>query len=382
MRNFHVLDKESFLSYFDKIEDTRHPVRVRYPMTEVLFLVVCSVLSGYESNRGIQEFGRLKLEWLRKYFPYVNGIPTHESIGDIIGLIDKQVFENCFSQWAVTHLGLEDELIHIDGKRISGSVDKMLQDKKPAEGGLSAELIVNAYASENHVVVAQVNVTESGDEKVGAKQLIDQLHLKGKTISGDGNFCTKDILKRIRLKGGDYMMTLKKNQPILYRLCEQFFEEYPCEQSHYNTEDNNHGRYEYRFYHALSADLFDVCKFKEYAGLKQFVKVFRSRTERRKQKTTEEVHYYMTSSEKPIKDLARMIRNHWSVENQLHWVLDVEFKEDKSRKRTGNQASNFSVIRKLVLNLINQHRGIKSIKAWRMSCAVSDQIRANTLGFS
>lgn len=375
-------DKDTFISHFSEIVDTRDPIRKRYPLTEVLFLVVSSVLSGYESNRNIEEFGYLKLDWLRQYFDYTNGIPTHETIGNVIGMIDKKVFESCFSQWVSTQYGIDHELVHIDGKRISSSVDKMLQDKKPEQGGSSAELLLNAYASEKNVVVAQINVTDSGDEKQGAKQLIEQLDLKGKTITGDGNFCTKEILKHIKKNGGDYMMTLKRNQPKLYKICEQLFDEYPADQSTHKTADNDHGRYEYRTYVSLSTQLFDIKKFEEYEGICQLVKVNRHRIERRNNKRSRDVHYYVTSSAKEVKDLAVMIRSHWSVENNLHWVLDVEFEEDASRKRSGNQASNFSLIRKIALNLINQHRGRKSIKGWRMACAVSDKTRENTLGFS
>ena len=370
-----------FTSYFDEVEDPRDPIRTLYPLQEVLFLAISSVLSGYESNRNIEEFGQLKLDWLRQFFPYAHGIPTHETIGTVIGLIDKKVFENCFNQWVQDRYGLPSGMIHIDGKRIRSSVDKMLQDKKPSEGGRSAELLVNAYASDTKVVLAQANVSDSGDEKQGAERLIEQLHLKGTTLTGDGNFCTKELLKRIRAKGGDYLMALKKNQPTLYTICNQYFEEYPLNQTHHQTQDNAHGRYEYRYYQALSTALFDVKKFTEYSGLQQLIKVTRTRIERRKEKATTQTHYYITSSKKPIEALAKIVRGHWNIENQLHWVLDVVFKEDESRKRTGNQASNFSVIRKAVLNMVNQYKGKKSIKAWRMACAISDKNREITLGF-
>lgn len=374
--------KDCFTPYFDKIEDPRKEYRIKYPMIEVLFLVVSSILSGYESNRGIAQFGELKLDWLRKYFPYKHGIPTHESIGNIIGLIEKKVFEKCFTTWISSHFGLETELIHIDGKRISNSVDRHLQDKKHEAGGKRAEYFLNAYASEDNLVIAQINITESGDEKVGAKQLIEELNLRGKTITGDGNFCTKEIMKLITNKGGDYLMTLKRNQPTLFNICTNLFEAAPKKLINYETVENGHGRHEKRKYEGLEIEKFDIPKFKEYSKLKQFVRVERTRTVLRKEKTSNDIHYYITSSDKGIEYLAKLIRSHWSVENNLHWVLDVEFKEDDSRKRSGNQASNFSLIRKLVLNLVNDKRGKKTIKAWRMGCSLSDKIRENTLGFS
>ena len=374
--------KDCFTPYFNRIEDPRKEYRIKYPMIEVLFLVVSSVLSGYESNRGIAQFGELKLDWLRKYFPYKHGIPTHESIGNIIGLIEKKAFEKCFTTWISCHFGLENGLIHIDGKRISNSVDRHLQDKKAAVGGKRAEYFLNAYASEENLVVAQINISKSGDEKVGAKELIEELNLKDKTITGDGNFCTREILKLITKKGGDYLMTLKRNQPTLFSICEQLFETNPEKLTTYLTEEKGHGRHEKRKYEGIETGRFDIPKLKEYDKVKQFVRVERTRTVLRKEKTSNDVHYYITSSDKGIEYLAKLIRSHWSVENNLHWVLDVEFKEDDSRKRSGNQASNFSLIRKLVLNLVNKKRGKKSIKGWRMGCSLSDEIRENTLGFS
>jgi len=379
---YEKISKTTFIPHFNQLNDSRSPLRVLYPMSEVLFLVVSSVLSGYESNRGIEHFGELKLEWLRQYFPYKYGIPTHETIGNIIGLVDKKAFESCFRNWVEAQFGVTDWQLHIDGKRISGSVDKRLQDKKAEQGGRCAELIVNAYASESKVVIAQANVTDSGDEKEGAIRLINQLNLRDKTLTGDGNFCTKEILRLIKAKRGDYMMSLKKNQPKLYNLCNDCFDQNTDKHAKHKTEDNDHGRFEYRYYYSFPTKHLDHPKIKEYSGLEYFIKVLRMRVERRSAKITQDVHYYMSSSKRPIADLASLIRNHWSIENGLHWVLDVEFKEDDSRKRTGNQASNFSIIRKMALNLINKQRGKKAIKAWRMSCAVSDKIRAHTLGFS
>lgn len=377
-----ILEKSHFIKCFNELEDKRNQVRVRYPMQEVLFLVICSVVSGYESNRGIEEFGKLKQTWLRKYFPFTHGIPYHETIGNIIGLIDKQLFESAFIDWVNLQFGKNaDALIHIDGKRISGSVDKRLQAKKAIEGGKNAELILNAYASNNNTVVAQINVSESGDEQEGAKRLIDQIDLKDKTITGDSNFCIREILSRIVNKQGNYVMTLKKNNRTLYGLAERAFEEYSSKATLFQTKDKGHGRKEIRTYQSLKIDdIFYDKKFDEYSDLFQLIKVERNRVELRSEKTSEETHYYISNLDKGIITLAHSIRSHWSVENNLHWILDVEFNEDGDRKRTGNQASNFSLIRKIVLNLINKSKGNKSIKAMRMSCALSDQVRQNVLG--
>lgn len=370
-----------FVNCFGNLEDSRNQMKIRYPMSEVLFLVISSVLSGYESNRGIEEFGTLKLDWLRQYFPYKHGIPNHETIGNIIGLIDKSAFEIAFMEWVDLEFGIHAEsLIHIDGKRIRSSVEKRLQDKKSSQGGKNAELILNAYGSSEGKVIAQINVSDSGDEQEGAKRLVDQLNLRGKTITGDGNFCIKDILKRIRSKKGNYLMALKRNNPKLYDLSEQYFKDFVDQQQDFQTQDIGHGREEIRSYASLNISVCPNPKFKEYEGLLKIIKVDRKRKEVRTNKTSSETCYYITSLDKGIEYLANAIRNHWSVENNLHWVLDVEFKEDDSKKRTGNQASNFSLIRKIAINMINDKKGRKSTKALRMACAVSDQVRQNILG--
>lgn len=382
--SLHGIESSTFIECFQDIPDSRDSDHVMYPMQETLFLVVASVISGYEENRAIEDFGRLKLDWLRQYFPYKNGIPTHGTIGNIIGLIDTQFFEKSFRAWVNQAFGMEPaSLLHIDGKRISGSVDKELQDLSPRKGGKSASLIVNTYASDTKIVVAQADVSLSGDEKEGAKRLIEQLHLKDTIITGDGNYCTKDLLHHIRKKKGHYLMALKGNQPILKELAEQYFGDVRVDKMPHYTDEQAHGRLEQRTYHAIRVDQFRHDKIKEYPDLCKIVRVRRQREVVRKKQAqkSDTIHYYITSSDKPVADLAAAIRKHWQVENNLHWVLDVEFKEDHSRKRTGNQAANFSLIRKIALNMIEQHRGKKSIKATRMACALSDDKRHNILGF-
>ncbi len=383
VKDISCIEESHFIECFCDLEDPRAPAQTRYQIQEVLFLTVCSVVSGYEQNRAIEEFGKLKIDWLRGYYPYEYGIPTHETIGNVIGLIDKTAFEKAFTAWVKLQFGVETiTSIHIDGKRLRGSVDKLLQDKPHQEGGKNAEIIVNAYASDTHITVGQASVCKSGDEKEGAIRLIEQLNLKNKVITGDGNFCTKDFLKFIRKKKGDYLMTLKRNNPTLFDLAESYFGDVRVDKMNCYTAEKGHGRTELRTYHAIQVSGLKDSKLKEYQDLCKIIRVRRQRKVMRKDKSSDEIHYYITSSDKPVEELASAIRSHWSVENNLHWVLDMEFSEDASRKRTGNQASNFSLIRKIALNMINHGKGKKSIKAMRMACALSDETRQNILGFA
>ena len=176
-------------------------------------------------------------------------------------------------------------------------------------------------------------------------------------------------------------MTLKRNNPILFDLAESYFGDVRVDKMNYHTAEKGHGRTELRTYRAIQIAGLKDSKLSEYQDLYKIIKVRRQREIVRKNKSSDEVHYYITSSDKPVEELALAIRNHWSIENNLHWVLDMEFNEDASRKRKGNQASNFSLIRKIALNMINQGRGKKSIKAMRMACSLSDNTRQNILGF-
>ena len=377
------LGLEHFSEFYNKLEDPRRPTHIRYPLVEVLFLCICSIVSGYESNREIENFGKLKLDWLRKFHSFKHGIPTHETIGNVIGFLDKRAFESAFIAWVKRCFGSDNELlIHIDGKRLSNSAPRMLQDKKEEHGGKRPEAIVNAYASNKGIVVAHNSISDHGDERRGAKEIIEQLNLENTTVTGDSNFCDKDILKRICKKKGHYIMALKRNNPILYQLAEQYFTDVRIDKMPHYTKERGRGRIERRTYHSIRVDNLPDAKIKQYPGLYRIVKVRRQREVLRKNKTSDEVHYYITDLDKPVKYLAQAIRDHWRIENNLHWVLDVEFNEDQSTKRSGHQAANFSLIRKIALNAINQKRGKKSIKTARMACAISDKERENTLGLS
>ena len=243
---------EQFEELCEDLHDPRRQTHIDYPLKEVLFLCVCATLCGFESNRSIETFGEEKLEWLRRFFAYRCGIPGHETIGDVIGFLEKEAFESSFIAWVESCFGKQsDLLIHIDGKRLSNSAARMLQDKKSEDGGQRPEAIVNAYASDIGIVIAHKSIGEHGDEKRGAKEIIDQLFLENATITGDSNFCDKIILKQIKERKGHYVMALKKNNPTLYDLAEQYFGDVRVDKMPFHTQDTGHGRIELRTYHSI-----------------------------------------------------------------------------------------------------------------------------------
>ncbi len=368
-----------FKDTLDQIEDTRNQRLIYYPLPEVLFLVLTGSLSGSEEMTSIQVFGEEKLEWLRKFYPYKNGIPSHDTLNRVLGMIDHKQFEELFVEWVAQHFKISADLINIDGKRLSSSANRVDQSKKKKQGGKYAEVIVNAYAQGAGIVLAQNNVSEKMDELGGALQLLDWLSLQGCCITGDSNFCRSKIINKIVENKADYILSLKQNNPTFYELAEQFFANDKVEKTVLETYDKGHGREEKRIYRTIKLKNLPLGINTKFDQLQQIVQVCRTRTVIRKEKQSIETHYYITSLSSSVRQLADKIRKHWSIENQLHYILDVSFKEDQSRLRIKNAATNLSLIRKMVFNIIKSSPDKGSVKSKRMRCALSDSKRESIL---
>jgi predicted transposase YbfD/YdcC len=369
-----------FEQVFEEIEDLRDKRRTFYPLIEILFLVVSANISGYEKLPMVCLFGEEKIDWLRNFFPYKKGIPSHDTIGRVLGMIPKRQFEKAFVRWVSCYFKIaENELINIDGKRLSGSANKLDQSKKKSEGGKCSDLIVNAYASESSVVLGQCNVTDQMNEIIGAKQLLDWIEVKGCCISGDSNFCGRELIAEIVNRKADYLLTLKGKSPKLYNAVRTAFANEDVTKDNYESAARDHGRTERRVYRSISANAIDKTIKDTYKNLVQIIEVTRFRIVNRTKVSTQETHYYITSLNDTIEALAKKIRGHWSIENNLHWVLDVQFGEDASRKRVRNLASNSSIIRKIALNLLRRDKTKISLNAKKMKCAISDKYRTKIL---
>jgi predicted transposase YbfD/YdcC len=372
-----------FSEIFENLEDPRDAQRTYYPLIEILFLLISANLCGIEDLTVVQAFGEQKLKWLRRFFPYKKGTPSHDTLGRILGMLDKGTFEKCFVQWVAAHFKMQpEELINLDGKRLSGSADKADQSKAKDAGGKYAEVIVNAFASGCSWVLAQRNVTDDLNEVRGALELLDWLEIEDCCITADSNFCARHVIRKIIDKKADYVLALKGKSPKLHAATMEAFDQLDLEKNTFTTQESGYGRTEKRVYHSLPADVLDTALTESYHALQQLVQVKRFRRINRTAKQQLETHYYITSLADPVEQLAAKIRGHWLIENRLHWVLDVEFSEDASRKRNANLATNASLIRKVSLNLLRKNPGNESLKTKRMKCAVSDDYRENILGFA
>lgn len=317
----------------------------KHELLDIVFLVVSATVSSCNDWESIEVFGESQLEWLRKYYPFNNGIPSHDTMSRVFSSLDPKVFGQYFIEWTQEICKLsKGDLVAIDGKTIRRSYDK--------KGEKSAIHIVSAYAEKNRICLGQIQTSEKSNEITAIPELIDLLYLKDATVSIDAMGCQKKIVEAIRLKKADYLIAVKNNQKSLYEEIKNLFTVTKPTSEHF-SHDVDHGRAEIRKCQVIN-DLTFLDERKGWEDLYGVVKVETEITEKSSQKTTGETRYYITSSKSQAKDLNAMIRGHWSVENNLHWMLDVVFNEDQSRRRLGNSAANFNIIAKIALALIER----------------------------
>lgn len=329
---------------FSNLSDPRIDRTKIYPLETIIFLTIAAVVAGAETFVDVEDFGNLKLNWLKKYVPCPEDrIPSHDTIGDFYSRIDAQEFENCFVNWVSQVCGISDgELISIDGKRLRGSYDR--HDSK------AAIHMVSAWASSNEIVLGQVKVNGKSNEITAIPTLLDILEIKGAVISIDAMGCQTKIAEKIIKEEADYILALKDNQGALKEQVEPYFDVAPI----YSEDEHtikNHGRIEIRKC-SMITDLRLIEETRHWKGIKAVVKIESTRIEVLTSKQTKENRYYITSLKTGAKHLNQLIRGHWAIENKLHWTLDVLFKEDLSRIRKDNAPENFSIIRRIALNLI------------------------------
>ena len=332
------------LSSFSSLTDPRIDRTKIYPLESIIFLTIAAVVAGAETFVDIEEFGILKLDWLKKYVSCPDDrIPSHDTIGDFYSRIDSQEFENCFVDWISQVCGISNgELISIDGKRLRGSYDRY--DNK------AAIHMVSAWASSNEVVLGQVKVNEKSNEITAIPVLLDVLEIKGAIVSIDAMGCQTKIAEKIIEEKADYILALKGNQGALKEQVESYFNAAPIySEDEYTIKD--HGRIESRKCSVIT-DLELIEETQHWKGIKAVVRIESKRTQVLTSKKTTENRYYITSLDKNANELNQLIRGHWGIENKLHWVLDVVFNEDLSRVRKNNAPENFSIIRRIALNLI------------------------------
>ncbi len=340
------LNPASPLYHFQNLTDPRVD-RTRYHLLEdIVFLTIMAVLSGADNWVAIETFGKEKESWLRKYLSLPAGIPSHDTLGGLMSRICPEEFEGCFLGWIKEIANLrEGEIVAIDGKALRKSYDK-------ASSKASIHM-VSAWANQNELVLGQIKVDDKSNEITAIPKLLDALFLEGSVVTIDAMGCQKAIVEKIIAKKADYLISLKGNQGSLHEQVKHAFTIQAPSKDDYQV-DYGHGRIEERSVSVID-DLKWVDESQQWKELNTIVKLDSLRHDLNKGQTSKETRYYISSLNKDAAFMNQAIRSHWGIENKVHWVLDVVFREDDSRMRKGHAAQNFSVIRRIALNLLKKY---------------------------
>jgi len=331
----------NFLQHFEEIDDPRVDRHKLHSLPDILLIMFCGVICGVESWRDFVDFGESKIDYLRRFSPLENGIPSKNTFNRVISSLDPEQFKHCFCNWICSLQQELGDVIAIDGKVLRRSYDRA--------NGKSAIHMVSAFASNAKLVLAQQKVDEKSNEITAIPKLLQLLELKGAVVTIDAMGCQKNITKNIIDGGGNYAIAVKENQPKLHAQISQHFNNLFDMQ--YNkhvdvsvSEEKNRGRVETR--KCMVTSNIDWLNGKE--GWQSIVVIESKRTVN--EITSIEKRYYISSLDSSSEEMNRIIRSHWAVENSLHWVLDVVFGEDDSRVRSGHAAENMALIKHVALN--------------------------------
>lgn len=363
-----------FLEYFKDLPDPRQPGKVVYPLDEVLLLCLLAVLGGAETFVDIARFGEKKLDLLRRFRPFRDGTPSHDHLGDIFATLDAVEFQRCFVAWVAGLTGAPADVITIDGKTLRRSYQK--------KGAKAPIHMVSAFAARQRLVLGQVKVAEKSNEIVAIPALLDMMAIEGAVVSIDAMGCQRDIAQKVLDKKADYILALKGNQGALREDVEVFVAEQKANGfkdttvSHHQTVDGDHGRIETRTYTAIH-DVAWLQERHDWPGLRGVVMV--ESTREIGDKIERETRFYITSLVWLAYQLGPAIRSHWAVENSLHWVMDMIFRDDECRIRTNHAPANFTTLRHIAHNLIRNAPGKDSFRLRRKVAAWDDDFLASLI---
>jgi predicted transposase YbfD/YdcC len=363
-----------FLKYFRDLPDPRQRGKVIYPLDEVLLLCLLAVLAGSETITDIARFGEKKLDLLRRFRPFRDGTPAHDHLGDILATLDAEQFQRGFVAWVAALTGVPAEVIAIDGKTSRRSYQK--------KGAKAPIHVVSAFAARQRLVLGQVKVEEKSNEIVAIPALLAMLVIEGAIVTIDAMGCQRDIAQQILEKKADYVLALKGNQGTLREDVEVFAAEQKAngfkdtKVSRHQTVDGDHGRIETRTYTAIH-DVAWLQERHEWPGLRGVVMV--ESTREIGDKVEQETRFYITSLVWLAHQLGPVIRAHWAVENSLHWVMDMIFRDDECRVRTDHAPANFTTIKHMALNLIRRAPGKDSMRLKRKVAAWDDDFLASLI---
>jgi predicted transposase YbfD/YdcC len=355
----------SIARYFADLPGPRVDRTKKHALVDILVIALCAVVCGADTWEEVEAFGEAKRDWLSRFLTLANGVPSHDTFGRVFARLDPNRFGECVAAWmgAVCQAaGLRH--IAVDGKAC----------RSAPRGTFSGCLhLVSAWAAENRLILGRQAVADGSHEIAAIPELLKVLELKGALVTLDAAGCQKDIAKQIRKDGGHYLLAVKGNQPALHEAVFEVFDR-ACEtdfagvehDGHESTEDG-HGRHEERYVTVI----YDPPGLPpEWPDVAAVILVGREREV--KGKRTDTAHYYITSLQGTAAELGRMIRRHWAVENELHWCLDVAFREDANKTAAGHAGTNLGLVRRVAASLLKQDPGKGSIKGKRFKAALDE----------
>src|SRR5581483_3431553 len=363
-----------FLEHFENLADPRQRGKVIYPLDEVLLLCLLAVLAGAETFVDIARFGEKKLDLLRRFRPFCDGTPSHDHLGDIFATLDAEQFQRCFVSWVAALTGTAAEVIAIDGKTLRRSYQK--------KGAKMPIHMVSAFAARQRLVLGQVKVAEKSNEIVAIPKLLDMMAIEGAIVSIDAMGCQRDIATRILAKNADYVLALKGNQGTLREDVELFAAEQKTHDfkhakvSRHTTVDGDHGRIETRTYTGIH-DVEWLQQRHDWPGLHAVIMV--ESTRESGAKIEQETRFYITSLLWLASQMGPVIRSHWAVENSLHWVMDMLFRDDECRVRIDHAPANFTTLKHMAHNLIRKTPGKDSLRLRRKTAGWDDDFLASLI---
>lgn len=364
------------LEHFAALKDTRQSWKVAYPLREVLFLVVCGTIASGDDYDDIVDWGEAHLGFLRQFAEFYHGIPCSDWLRTVMNRIDAALFADCFTSWVAECWPERPDLVAIDGKTSRRSHDH----KK----GQKALHLVSAFATNSRLVLGQEAVYEKSNEITAIPALLERLDLAGALVSIDAMGCNPKIAQNIRDADADYLLAVKDNQPTLHAEIKSYFDTAPSsEVEQCKTVGNEHGRIEERN-HTVSHAVDWMIPERSYRGANRFPEIATigmvESHIKRGDKIEAERRSYISSRTLSADDFAEAVRNHWGIENRLHWILDTTFREDLSRLRTGHGAKNMAIVRHFALNLVRQVKDKCSIKRRRKRASWDPQYLLQILG--
>lgn len=372
-REFRQLIVDEFLAFVDdpRVERTR-----RHSLETILVIALLGVICGADGFVGIERFAISKEPWLSEFLDLSGGVPSHDTIGRVFAALNPKSLAEAFRRWTMSVATASNErLVAIDGKTLRRSFRHA--------GDNAFVHMVSAWSHANRVVLGQVKVDDKSNEISAIPALLDLIDVRGALVTIDAAGTQTSIAAKIVDKGGDYFLSVKANQPKLYDAVVEHFlgtERQHARVGFWETKDDAHGREELRRAW-VSCDVDQIQTAERWVGLKTLVRVESTRSVNGEQSV--ENRFYISSKLLSASEALDASRNHWSIENELHWVLDVAFREDECRVRAGNAAENLSMVRQLALSLLKQRTEAKcGIQGRRLMAGWNDQFLLRTIGLS